>query len=152
MASTLNQPSNCPINGVHLSIIGLIVMFVPHHAQSGEQVNTYGNESPAIGENKGNVTIEYNHSNNTYSGTTQKKYVLRNPRYGTVNVFSEPSVAAAINPSKSVCMAIAGTPITLLGNKAKEGVVEFRKVQIHTTEDSCSQKIGWVGLENISYE
>jgi hypothetical protein len=132
------------------SIIGLAVTLFPPQLQSAPQtaqVTTYGNQSPAIGETHGDVNINYNSA----PATSAKGYVLRNARGGAVLVVSMPSIEAAGDATKHVCMAVAGTPVTLLGEKAKMGTIEmWQKIQIDG--GPCAAKVGWAAIENLSLE
>ncbi|MBW1931165.1 MAG: hypothetical protein JRH08_18990 [Deltaproteobacteria bacterium] len=132
------------------SIIGLIIYFSPIQSRSGDYVQnltiTHGNQSPAIMENKGNININYNNQ----MPLTSKSYVLRNPGGGSVLVVSLPSIEAVTDQSKHICLAIAGTPISLLPETVKKNGIEWRKIEIK--EGLCAGKIGWVVTENVSYE
>jgi hypothetical protein len=133
------------------SIIGLVLAFYPFHAQSGNEggnrATTYGNQSPAIGENKGDININYNNAPIKPS----KNYVLRNSKGGAVLIVSNPSTESATDQSKHVCLAVAGTPIVLLGETAKMyGIDMWQKIKI--TGGQCANKTGWAATENISYE
>lgn len=133
------------------SIVGLAIAFFPGQSESGNQTGrvaaTQGNQSPAIGENNGSVNINYNNS----SSPQAKSYVLRNAKGGSVLVVSTPSIEAAMDKSKHVCMVVAGTPIILHGETAKMGGIDmWQKVQING--GACASKVGWVAIENISYE
>ena len=56
-----------------------------------------------------------------------------------------------MDKSKHVCMVVAGTPIILHGETAKMGGIDmWQKVQING--GACASKVGWVAIENISYE
>ncbi len=133
------------------SIIGLVVVFfspsVSSDTNNSQTITTSGNQSPAIGANNGEVIINYNNPENN----NKKSYVLRNTKAGATLVVSAPSLDAAGDPAKHICMAPAGTPIDLTGKTAKMGVIDmWREVKI--TSGSCVNKIGWAALENISYE
>jgi len=133
------------------SIVGLAIAFTPGQSESGNQADsvaaTQGYQSPAIGENNGNVNINYNNP----PSPQVKSYVLRNAKGGSVLVVSTPSIEASMDKSKHVCMVVAGTPIILLDETANMGGIDmWQKVQING--GGCASKVGWVAIENISYE
>jgi hypothetical protein len=133
------------------SIVSLGLYFFPPLALSQSepkvQASTVGSQSPAIGSNQGSVTINYG----TPSATHEKGYVLRNGKSGATLVVSRPSLDAAAEPKSHVCMAPAGTPISLTGETAKLGGIDmWRKVKILSGE--CAAKVGWTDIENVSLE
>ncbi|MFC3153476.1 hypothetical protein ACFOEK_20715 [Litoribrevibacter euphylliae] len=128
------------------SILGLVVAFTATEATSINQ-NTNGNQNNVIGENNGTININQGGS----SQSDHESYVLKNPKYGSVLVVSEPNLMAATDSNKHVCMAISGASVTLSGEKsAHAGVDMWRKVKIENGE--CAGKSGWAAIENISYE
>lgn len=137
--------------GSMASIVSLALYFFPPLASSqpeqAVQVTTSGAQSPAIGENKGNVTINYG----APSMPHEKTYVLRNKVNGATLLISRPSLDAATDPKNHVCMVPGGTPITLTGESAKMGGIDmWRKVKVVSGE--CANKSGWVAIENVSLE
>jgi len=79
------------------------------------------------------------------------RYVLRNRSTGSTLVVSVPNIEAVTDNAKHVCLAMAGTPITLMGETAKMFNIDmWQKIKI--TDGPCADKIGWVAVENISYE
>lgn len=134
------------------SVISLGLYFFPSQApaqtEPKSQVITSGEQSPAIGINQGSVTFNIGAS----SPQSKKSYVLRNGKGGATLVVSQPDLSAAMDPKRHVCMAIAGTSIAVIpGATAKmNGTDIWRKVQIMSGE--CTGSVGWVALENISYE
>lgn len=132
------------------SIVSLAVAFYPvDKAQSGNQT-TYGNQSPAIGSVDGNVTINYG-GTSAPDQKKKKQYVLRNAGGGAVLVMKKPDMTSPNNEENQICTAIAGTSITLLGEKAKNfGLDYWQKIRI--VEGPCTGKIGWVVNGNISKE
>lgn len=133
------------------SIIGLVIVFIPPSVSSSpnqtQNISTSGNQSPAIGSNNRDVTINYNNPEQTKS----KSYVLRNTKVGSTLVVNTPSLDAAGDPTKHVCMAPAGTPIQLTGKRAKMGMIDMWR-EIKIISGDCESKVGWTALENISYE
>ncbi|MEK8088126.1 hypothetical protein WNB94_17175 [Aquabacterium sp. A3] len=133
------------------SIVGLALVFFPPSASSqGEQksqATTSGAKSPAIGTNQGNITINYGGD----STTPEKRYVLRNPRTGATLVVDKPSLDAAQDPKHHVCTALAGTAVIPTGESEKmAGIDMWRKIRI--TSGECTNKSGWVAIENLSVE
>lgn len=137
------------------SIIGLVLFFVPSTSSSTEHptsttVSTTGSQSPAIGSNNGSLTINYGGQTNS-SSKTEKKYVLKNPQYGATLIVNKPSLDASADPKNHVCIAAAGTPIVMLGEKAQLGGMDrWRKIKV--TSGECTNKIGWVDIGNIAQE
>ncbi|WP_152035321.1 hypothetical protein [Paraburkholderia terricola] len=137
--------------GSAASIVSLALYFYPPVAASQNepkvQVSTAGTESPAIGTNQGNVTINYGSS----AAPHEKGYVLRNRSAGASLVVSRPTLDAATVPALQVCVAPAGTPISLYGETAKmAGLDMWQKVKILSGQ--CANKVGWATTENISFE
>jgi hypothetical protein len=131
---------------VSAAIAALTLYSSPSASQAGNQTTTYGNQSPAINEPKGDINIQYNNA-----APAAKGHVLRNKTAGASLVVSEPNIDAGMDEKKRVCMAIAGTPITLLGETAKlQGIDMWRKVKIDNGD--CAGKVGWAAIENISIE
>jgi hypothetical protein len=133
------------------SIVSLGLYFLPpltsSQSEAKAQASTTGAQSPAIGANQGSVTINYGAPATPH----EKAYVLRNGKSGATLVVSRPSLDAATEPKSHVCMAPAGTPITLTGETAKMGGIDmWRKVKI--TSGECANKVGWAAIENISIE
>ncbi|PSJ47374.1 hypothetical protein C7H85_00615 [Zobellella endophytica] len=128
------------------SILGLFIALPPFQAQS-QGVSTQGNQSPAFGSNSGSVIINYNNA----TSPAERRHVLKNAKGGAVLVVGKPTVQVASDQSEHVCMAIAGTPITLNGKPVQEfGIDMWQKVQM--MEGPCKGKTGWAALENISIE
>ena len=48
-------------------------------------------------------------------------------------------------------MVVAGTPIILLGKTEKMAGIDMWK-EIKISDRPCANKVGWVAIENISYE
>ncbi|MFL9867293.1 hypothetical protein PQR67_24220 [Paraburkholderia fungorum] len=138
--------------GSAASIVSLALYFYPPVAASQDelkpQVSTAGTQSPAIGTNQGNVTINYGSSATPH----QKGYVLRNRSAGASLVVSRPTLDAATAPNLQVCLAPAGTPISLYeGETAKmAGLDMWQRVKILSGQ--CANKVGWATTENISFE
>ena len=129
------------------SILALLLYFVPFQAQS-ESINkviTTGNQSPAIGENKGIVNFNYS----SKQEQAVKKYIISKSS-GAVTIISEVSVSAIMDKSKHICTVISGTPIRLLNETAELNGAKFQKIQV--TEGPCKGGIGWVHVSKLSYE
>lgn len=128
------------------SIAGLITALSSNQAISNNQTIN-GNQNNVIGENKGTININQGSS----SSSQEKSYILKNPKAGSVLVVSKPELMAAMDKNSHVCMANAGTEISLTGQKyAHAGIDMWRQVKI--TSGECIGKIGWAAIENISYE
>lgn len=142
----LSMVQNVGLLGSIASIIALALYFLPAQTASQEtNTNAYGDQSPAIGSNQGSVTINYGNK------SKQKVYVLRNQINGATLLVDKPSLDAAMNPEQHVCMAPAGTSISLTGKTAKMGQIDkWREVEI--IDGECAKKRGWVSMENISLE
>lgn len=138
--------------GSAASIVSLALYFYPSAAASQSepnvQVSTTGTQSPAIGTNQGNVTINYGSS----AAPHEKGYVLRNRSAGASLVVSRPTLDAATAQNLQVCLAPAGTPISLYeGETAKmAGLDMWQRVKILSGQ--CANKVGWATTENISFE
>lgn len=138
--------------GSAASIVSLVLYFYPPIAASQSepkvQVSTAGAQSPAIGTNQGNVTINYGGSIPAH----EKGYVLRNHTTGASLVASRPTIDAATAPNLQVCLAPAGTPVSLYdGETAKmAGLDMWQKVKI--LSGRCANKVGWTTIENLSFE
>lgn len=133
------------------SIVSLGLYFLPpltsSQSEAKAQATTTGAQSPAIGVIQGSANIIYG----APPSPREKSYVLRNGKSGATLVVSRPSLDAATEPNSHVCMAPAGTTITLTGETAKMGGIDmWRKVKIMSGE--CADKVGWAAIENISIE
>ena len=122
------------------SIIGLVIYFIPSDETKNSQ--TINGDSNIIIQQDDDGTININ-------TPPEKSHVLINKSVGTTLVTSESGLNAAHDKSKHVCMAIAGTKITLLEETADQfGMVWWQKIKID--DGKCKGKIGWVARENIS--
>lgn len=126
------------------SIIGLAVAFTSTPAISIEKQVVSGNSNTVVGENHGSININYGNSK------SQKGYVVRNRSTGVTLMVSEPTIDAALDPSKHVCNIVAGTDISLTGKNSSDSLPIFKEVKVLSGE--CSGRYGWVSTENISYE
>jgi hypothetical protein len=124
--------------------IAAIALYAPSATQAGNQATTSAPQSPAVNVNTGNII--YNNSNSTGSA---KRYVLRNSKAGVSLIVSEPIIDAATDTKKHVCMALAGTPVSVLDEK-RESALVWRRVKIENGD--CTGKTGWAAAENISFE
>ena len=131
--------------GSMASIVALAITLASAPGVSGNQ-SANGNQSPAIGENKGDIIY-----NNYSSAPKAKSYVLKNNKAGASLIVLAPTIAAATDKTQHVCLAIAGTPVTLTGETASLHNIEmWQKVVV--TDGPCSGREGWVAVENVSYE
>jgi hypothetical protein len=129
--------------GALASIVGLAMVVIPFHVQSGDQT-THGSQSPNFNDTKGTINLHYNNS----GSSPQKQHVLRSP-YGKASIFSEPT--STFDQSNVICTALGGTPIRLLGETVSLSVImEWEKVEI--TDGRCAGKVGWATTDNIRYE
>jgi len=132
--------------GAISSITGILATLSPLQAESINQ-NINGNQNNLIHENNGTINIQQELNQDALT----KSYVLRNLSTGSVLLVSKPEVLAAIDLKYHVCMAPAGTDITLTGKKANiSGIDLWREVRVKSGE--CSGEIGWTTIENINYQ
>lgn len=108
---------------------------------------TTGAQSPAFGTVQGDVTINYHEA----APAHVPGYVLRNRTGGAMLIVAEPTLEAATTPHLRVCVAPAGTRISLdPETTAMDNPPFWRKVNILSGE--CAQKTGWTAMENIQVE
>lgn len=138
--------------GSAASIISLMLYFYPPTAssQSGPNigVSTAGTQSPAIGTNQGNVTINYGSA----VAPHEKGYALRNPSAGASLVVARPTLDAATDSNLQVCIAPAGTPISLYDGETARMVGPYMWQKVKILSGQCASKVGWVSTGNISFE
>lgn len=132
--------------GSFASIAGLIIALSSNQAISNNQTIN-GNQNNVIGENSGTININQGSNSNSQG----KYYILKNPKVGAVLVVSKPEIMAALDKDNHVCMANAGTEILLTGQKSSYAGIDMWQ-QVKITSGECVGKMGWVAIENISYE
>jgi hypothetical protein len=136
--------------GALASIVSLALYFLPLTTSSQSQprtsVSTTGEQSPAIGSNEGNVTINYN------APVKEKNSVLRNPKSGATPLLDSPHLAVVNDPKHHVCLVPAGTPATLTGRIAAMGKIKDGWQEVTVTTGDCANKVGWAMKENLPLE
>jgi hypothetical protein len=125
------------------TILGFVVTFTSSGKETVKQIIN-GEKNTVIGENTGEITINYG-----ASPSNTQTMVLRNERFGSALVLSEPSLDDIQNPKKQVCTASSNTPISLTGRKTKQGYLEWKEVTI--MEGECKGKTGWASSNVIGY-
>ncbi|EGR0849890.1 hypothetical protein EW081_23160 [Vibrio vulnificus] len=130
------------------TILGLCISFYSTFASSksttvNQTIN--GNQNTTVGENSGTINI-----NVSDSASKEQRLVLRNSATGSSLVVSEPDVFAATDPSKHVCDAFAGTPVSLTGRTSNQNNMIMHEVLI--LSGACKGKKGWASASVLSYE
>jgi hypothetical protein len=116
------------------SILSIITIVMPAESL-GDSQTTYGNNSPNIKTQNGNINIQYD------AEKTKNYSYLKNPKYGIVYLYKAPSLK---NP-KLICRAEAGSKAKFLNEKEDD---PFSWVQVTILTGTCQGKSGWTGKAN----